>query len=161
MAAGSHAMRKKNRTNLYPLASAELKDVEVHRSGRNRVAPHIKTYIRHGENSIDWALLTSANLSKQAWGEAVNSSGEVRIASWEIGVLVWPDLLAENSVMVGSFKTDTPSETQVGAVESGKNVVGLRMPYSMPLQKYGKDEIPWVATMSHTERDCLGGTWGV
>lgn len=141
------------------LTHTDLGDVEVLKSGRNRVAPHIKTYIRHGKDSIDWALLTSANLSKQAWGEAVNASGEVRVSSWEIGVLVWPELLAENSVMVGTFKTDTPSGTDAGAAKSGKNIVGLRMPYSMPLQKYGKDEIPWVASMSHTEPDSLGRTW--
>ena len=132
----------------------------VHGSGRDRVAPHIKTYIRRGEKSIDWALLTSANLSKQAWGEAVNKSGEVRIASWEIGVLVWPELLAENSVMVETFKTDTLSEAEARAAGGGKNVVGLRMPYSLPLQKYGKDEIPWVATMSYSEKDSQGRSWG-
>lgn len=105
--------------------------------------------------------MTSANLSRQAWGEAVNKSGEVRIASWEIGVLVWPELLTDNSVMVGTFKTDTPSESQVGVAGSGKNVVGLRMPYSMPLQKYGRDEIPWVASQAHTEPDSLGRVYGV
>ncbi|SPN99614.1 related to TDP1 Tyr-DNA phosphodiesterase [Cephalotrichum gorgonifer] len=139
----------------------ELEDVEVHNSGRNRVAPHIKTYIRQGSNSIDWALLTSANLSKQAWGEAVNSSGEVRLASWEIGVLVWPDILAEGSVMVGTFQTDTPSRSLAEGAGKGKAVVGLRMPYSMPIQKYGKDEIPWVPSMAHAEPDSLGRAWGV
>ncbi|KAL6881019.1 MATE efflux family protein [Trichoderma novae-zelandiae] len=70
-------------------------------SGRNRAAPHIKTYIRFNEsNSIDWAMLTSANMSKQAWGEALSSTtGNVRIASWEVGVLVWPGLLCEDGVM--------------------------------------------------------------
>lgn len=74
-------------------------------------------------------------------------------------MLVWPELLADNSVMVGTFKTDTPSEAGAGAADDGKKVVGLRMPYSMPLQKYGNDEIPWVATMSHTEPDSQGRVW--
>ncbi|EEU40239.1 uncharacterized protein NECHADRAFT_34138 [Fusarium vanettenii 77-13-4] len=74
--------------------------------GRKRAAPHIKTYIRSNKSSIDWALLTSANLSKQAWGEAARPTGEMRIASWEIGVLVWPELLETDSIMVGTFKTD-------------------------------------------------------
>ncbi|KAL7950350.1 MATE efflux family protein [Trichoderma barbatum] len=73
-------------------------------SGRNRAAPHIKTYVRFNENnSIDWAMLTSANMSKQAWGEAPSSTRDVRVASWEVGVLVWPGLLCENGVMVSSF----------------------------------------------------------
>lgn len=138
---------------------SDLGDVKVDDSGRNRVAPHIKTYIRHGEQSIDWALLTSANLSKQAWGEAVNSSGDVRIASWEIGVLVWPELLAESSVMVGTFQTDTPSKSQADAAGDSKSVVGLRMAYSMPLQGYGKSDDPWVGTKDYSEPDLFGRTW--
>lgn len=67
-------------------------------AGRRRAAPHIKTYIRFADaetmDRIDWAMVTSANLSTQAWGAAANASGEVRICSWEIGVVVWPDLFA-------------------------------------------------------------------
>lgn len=63
--------------------------------------------------------------------------------------------------MVGAFRTDTPSESEAGAAGSGKNVIGLRMPYSMPLQKYGRDEIPWVATEVHTEPDSLGRVYGL
>lgn len=129
-------------------------------AGRKRAAPHIKTYIRYGEKSIDWALLTSANISKQAWGEATNKSGEVRIASWEIGVLVWPELLAGDAEakMVGVFKTDEPQREDDVDCESSP-VVGLRIPYSLPLKKYGNSEVPWVATMSYTEPDWMGQVW--
>lgn len=122
-------------------------------AGRKRAAPHIKTYIRYGEKSIDWALTTSANLSKQAWGEAANSSGEVRIASWEIGVLVWPALFSEKARMVGTFQKDTPEESSEAAI------VGLRIPYNHPLQAYGADEKPWVATASYHEPDWKGRAW--
>ncbi|KAH7222138.1 tyrosyl-DNA phosphodiesterase-domain-containing protein [Fusarium oxysporum] len=64
-------------------------DTPLRDSGRKRAAPHIKTYIRSNKSSIDWGLLTSANISKQAWGEAARPTGEMRIASWEIGVLIW------------------------------------------------------------------------
>lgn len=68
--------------------------IQKHDAGRRRAAPHIKTYIRFNDklDTIDWAMLTSANLSTQAWGAAVNAQNEVRICSWEIGVLVWPGL---------------------------------------------------------------------
>jgi tyrosyl-DNA phosphodiesterase 1 len=122
-------------------------------AGRKRAAPHVKTYIRYGERSIDWALITSANLSKQAWGEAANSSGEVRIASWEIGVLVWPSLFAEDAKMVGTFQKDSPEE------DTGTPTVGLRIPYNHPLQAYGADEKPWVATASYHEPDWKGRVW--
>lgn len=122
-------------------------------AGRKRAAPHIKTYIRYGEKSIDWALTTSANLSKQAWGEAVNSSGEVRIASWEIGVLVWPALFSEKARMVGTFQADTAEES------TETPTVALRIPYNQPLQSYGADEKPWVATASYAEPDWKGRVW--
>lgn len=125
---------------------------------RSRAAPHIKTYIRYnGNSSIDWALLTSANLSKQAWGEAIRSeTGEVRIASWEIGVLLWPDLLSEGSVMVPTFGTDNSSEVNNGLA---RTVTRIRIPYSMPLQRYGPNEKPWVATMDYAEPDHHGQVW--
>ncbi|KAK6852523.1 tyrosyl-DNA phosphodiesterase [Apiospora arundinis] len=131
-------------------------DVTIEDAGRKRAAPHIKTYIRFGENSIDWALLTSANLSKQAWGEAATGSNEFRVASWEIGVLVWPELIAENAKMIGAFKTDLPSPA---GLQGDDPLVGLRIPYSLPLQPYGEDEVPWVATMAYPEPDRMGLTW--
>ena len=61
---------------------------------RNLAAPHIKTYIRFSRRgNLDWALVTSANLSTQAWGAGRNKTdGSVRVCSWEAGVLVWPGL---------------------------------------------------------------------
>lgn len=59
---------------------------------------------------IDWALVTSANMSKQAWGEASNPQGEMRISSYELGVLVWPELFGEDAKMVPTFKQDVPKE---------------------------------------------------
>ncbi|KAH9891452.1 phospholipase D/nuclease [Xylariomycetidae sp. FL2044] len=140
--------------------------------GRKRAAPHIKTYIRYNRQSgIDWALLTSANMSKQAWGEATNAAGQMRIASWEIGVLVWPELLAGDATakMVGTFKTDMPSlpsrddpDKRSGNVyEDGQGpLIGLRVPYNLPLQRYSEDEIPWVATKTHSIPDWTGRVWG-
>ncbi|KAF7532221.1 hypothetical protein G7054_g8127 [Neopestalotiopsis clavispora] len=139
-------------------------DIGVQDAGRQRAAPHIKTYIRYNsQGTIDWALLTSANISKQAWGEAVNVAKEVRVASWEIGVLVWPDLLTDGkgAKMVGTFKTDTPdrSEHEDKFSDDDGTLVGLRIPYNLPLQKYGPGEEPWVATAAYQEPDWMGRTW--
>lgn len=188
-------------------------------AGRKRAAPHIKTYIRYSpranpnttptpnskpERSIDWALLTSANLSKQAWGEAASAGGgggQIRIASWEIGVLVWPELLASTAStttgeeaeaeaekwkgkgearMVPTFRTDMPPDVKgegegekegegegVGDEESkgeeerkeDASLIGLRLPYSLPLRRYAADEVPWVATARYTEPDWMGRSW--
>jgi len=43
-----------------------------------------------GADVISWFLLTSANLSKPAWG--VLRDGAISIQSYELGVLVFPSL---------------------------------------------------------------------
>jgi hypothetical protein len=53
------------------------------------------------KNEIDWMLVTSANLSKQAWGEAPNAADEIRICSYEIGVMVWPELFRDTKANTG------------------------------------------------------------
>ncbi|PNP48743.1 hypothetical protein TGAMA5MH_00197 [Trichoderma gamsii] len=126
--------------------------------GRNRAAPHIKTYIRFNRNTeIDWAMLTSANMSKQAWGETLkpNSTGEFRIASWEVGVLVWPGLFCKDGVMLSSFQSDTVDMSS----QAQRPIVSLRIPYSMPLQAYERREVPWAATAAHPEPDRKGVMW--
>lgn len=88
----------------------------VRQAQRRRAAPHIKTYIRFSDESmtsVDWALMTSANLSKQAWGEEINGKGEVRICSYEIGVVVWPALWDDGggeAEMVPVFGKDVPDD---------------------------------------------------
>lgn len=131
-----------------------------HNAGRRRMAPHIKTYIRFSDagkmDSIDWAMMTSANLSTQAWGAGPNANGEVRICSWEIGVIVWPGLYGEDAKMVPCFKHDVPEPGE----SDDKTLVGMRMPYDLPLAPYSKDDMPWSATGVHEEPDWLGRTWG-
>jgi tyrosyl-DNA phosphodiesterase-1 len=131
--------------------------IPISDAGRKRAAPHIKTYIRFADKErscIDWMLVTSANLSKQAWGETTNSAGEVRICSYEIGVMVWPGLFGENAIMVPTFKSDTPpTGTDEGVV------IGARMPYDLPVVPYAKGDKPWCATSSYTEPDWKGETY--
>ncbi|KAF2847024.1 phospholipase D/nuclease [Plenodomus tracheiphilus IPT5] len=150
---------------------------------RGPAAPHIKTYICFGDEnhrSIDWAMVTSANLSKQAWGDVVNKKNETWIQSYEAGVIVWPALFAESPeesndaslVMVPVFGKDMPepgdcpeemkdenmNESRV--VEVATRVVGFRMPYDLPLHPYGAGEKPWCATMKYGEPDWKGLAWG-
>ena len=146
-------------------------------AGRGRAAPHIKTYIRFADSenmsTIDWAMVTSANLSTQAWGAATNQSGEVRISSYEIGVVVWPSLLADDpvshtscedaaspqrAIMVPCFLKDQPDIDETDHTDTA-NVVGLRMPYDLPLTPYGPSDEPWCATAMHSIPDWQGQTW--
>jgi len=157
-------------------ASAAVDEAEIPRreSHRNRAAPHIKTYVRFRSNAmevIDWAMLTSANLSQQAWGAMAGKDSTIRVCSYEVGVVVWPELFRDRPFddidsrereeevrMVPVFGRDEPvAERDAG---EGTVIVGLRMPYDLPLRKYGQDEVPWCATMTHREPDWMGRIWG-
>jgi tyrosyl-DNA phosphodiesterase 1 len=141
-------------------------------AGRKNAAPHIKTYIRFKDEtmeSIDWAMVTSANLSTQAWGAAPNTEGIVRISSFEIGVVIWPELFsaegdppgeAEMVPVFGKNEPDPIKDTEDGQ-EKVKTRIGFRMPYDLPLVRYGRDDEPWCATKDYTEPDWRGGVWSV
>ncbi|KAK8198033.1 putative tyrosyl-DNA phosphodiesterase [Phyllosticta capitalensis] len=186
---------------------------------RGTAAPHVKTYVRFSRRvdepnsedaTVDWALLTSANLSTQAWGamatepsgsmskkkkasqrdddaDGASSGGEVRICSWEVGVCVWPVMFAAPASALGisapSTSTTTPAPgSSPGAVMTpvfgsdrpvverklgdGQSKVpepvkvGLRLPYSLPLKPYERDDEMWCATQPYQEVDRFGRVWG-
>ena len=133
-----------------------------HTAGRRRAAPHIKTYFRFSDSErmddIQWAMVTSANLSTQAWGHGINAQGEVFISSWEIGVVLWPGLFSDGSKvpeaastakMVPCFGKDRPDPVPMADTnrkeEQPSVVVGFRMPYDLPLTPYGAHDVPWSA----------------
>ncbi|KAG5361408.1 Tyrosyl-DNA phosphodiesterase 1 [Yarrowia sp. E02] len=108
---------------------------------RTRAMPHIKTYTRFTRaGKLRWVLLTSANISKYAWGSVTASKdAKFSIPSWELGVLLFPQAV-------------------------GKAVFELKdsvIPYDWPLTKYqGKDE-PWTKGADHLENDTNGFPWVV
>ena len=141
-------------------------------AGRGRAAPHIKTYVRFSDNTsmtnIDWAMMTSANLSTQAWGSTPNARGEVKICSYELGVVVWPALWDEpatagTATMVPVFGRDMPASDDdlAWCAEPGDQSikVGWRMPYDLPLVPYGADDRPWCTTEPCEEPDWMGRVW--
>ncbi|KAF1980175.1 phospholipase D/nuclease [Bimuria novae-zelandiae CBS 107.79] len=161
-------------------ALMEKEAVVKREAHRGPAAPHIKTYIRFADaerSVIDWAMLTSANLSKQAWGDVLSAKEKVWVQSYEVGVVVWPGLFLGRSregpgeklegegecVMVPVFGRDGPGEEDVkaavGGVEGKKTVVGWRLPYDLPLMPYGVDESPWCATLADDEPDWMGRAW--
>jgi tyrosyl-DNA phosphodiesterase 1 len=112
-------------------------------AGRDDAAPHIKTYVQfnqkpttealeagagEGGMDINWALLTSANLSTQAWGslpgretkwkkgcpKSVGQKGIVHIQSFEIGVLVWPELFSDTFADEGEKVEDEEEDEDEG-----------------------------------------------
>lgn len=89
----------------------------------------------------------------------------MRIASYEIGVLVWPGLFGEHATMVPTFKTDTPSipGKKLGRGEEKENgwLIGARMPYDLPLVPYTRSDEPWCATKSYNEPDWNGDVYSI
>ncbi|KAM0794762.1 tyrosyl-DNA phosphodiesterase I [Usnea florida] len=151
-------------------------------TGRSTAAPHVKTYIRFSSSTtatptIDWALLTSANLSTQAWGTAPTATRQTRIASYELGILVWPALWADphsppcSTLMLPAFGTDMPpvpispvvsSEYDKGSAPASENlsrVVAFRLPYDWPLTPYAEADMPWCAVEACDEVDWKGRVW--
>ena len=110
--------------------------------GRSRVVPHIKTYTRLSPDmkSVAWFLLTSANLSKAAWGQVL-SYGRFRVRSYELGVL---------------FVSTEPQ--QVYNKESNS---GMLIPYSLPPRPYSKTDKPWIADVKYSMLDTHGNKWPI
>ena len=169
---GTSQHERQRQDKMQTTVSGLLKPREA---GRRRAAPHIKTYIRFSDSSqktIDWAMLTSANLSTQAWGSLPGKKdGEVRTSSWETGVIVWPDLVTKDlstykerqkAIMVPTFGHDIPSGEQLKLMKKTMGadiVVGLRMPYDLPLIPYAGGDEPWCATAEYEEPDWKGISW--
>ncbi|KAG1651256.1 Tyrosyl-DNA phosphodiesterase 1 [Nymphon striatum] len=63
---------------------------ELH--GRTHASPHIKSYMRvsSDDTELAWFLITSANLSKAAWGALEKNGTQLMIRSYELGVLFVP-----------------------------------------------------------------------
>ncbi|XP_049852357.1 uncharacterized protein LOC126330796 [Schistocerca gregaria] len=77
---------------------------------KKRIPPHIKCYYRinSDDQSIHWALLTSANLSKSSWGTLQKNKTQLFIANYEVGVLFCPWLLEEVYDNRPSPNSDSP-----------------------------------------------------
>ena len=158
-----------------PQSHTPLPIPSIRSAHRAKAAPHIKTYIRFTSpslNKIDWAMMTSANLSTQAWGASPppQSGGKIRICSYEIGVVVWPGLWdeGEGAEMVPIFGNDDGEETNGEAEGERENREGedrkgvrvcWRMPYDLPLVPYRDDETPWSAEVPCRELDRFGRRW--
>ncbi|CAM9922802.1 unnamed protein product, partial [Discosporangium mesarthrocarpum] len=75
---------------------------EASGQGNSGAMPHIKSYARYWARSgneeelggVGWFLLTSANLSKSAWGNLEKGGTQLHVRSFELGVMFLPSMLA-------------------------------------------------------------------
>ncbi|XP_033125892.1 tyrosyl-DNA phosphodiesterase 1-like isoform X2 [Anneissia japonica] len=120
--------------------------------GRSRASPHIKTYARVSPDhtKISWFVVTSANLSKAAWGALEKKEAQLMIRSYEIGVLFLPKHY--NPSGDGYFTVEDS--------ESGAKRLSFPLPWDLPLMPYQAKDSPWVWDVPHTEKpDSNGNAW--
>ncbi|KAI1291406.1 tyrosyl-DNA phosphodiesterase 1 [Mortierella claussenii] len=151
-------------------------------SGRERAMPHIKTFSRITTKSdgdyISWFLLTSANMSKPAWGE-MKPGSVLSVQSYELGILLFPGLFenvgesGENLhvYMMNETLADPYPEPRSVQLESGHNedselqmgqsigVVRIRLPFDLPLKQYdhSTDHV-WLTDKYFPGTDDFGNT---
>ncbi|XP_064622504.1 tyrosyl-DNA phosphodiesterase 1-like [Lineus longissimus] len=119
--------------------------------GRSQASPHIKTYSRMSPNGDDlaWFLVTSANLSKAAWGALEKSGSQLMIRSYELGVLFLPDHFGDKT-----FKT----LKNVDDYFPGSST--FPVPYDLPPQPYTRQDKPWIWDIPYTDLpDTNGNAW--
>lgn len=104
---------------------------------RNRAMPHIKSYCRYSERGLYWFILTSANLSKSAWGvfnkskQTLNTT--LRINSYEAGVAFFPRILIEKE----RFPMNNEQQRDGSPI--------FQLPFDGVLVPYGKHDVPYCA----------------
>lgn len=120
------------------------------RLGRTTASPHVKTYTRLSPSGKQaaWLLVTSANLSKAAWGAFEKNGSQLMIRSYELGVLLLPAKFGDATTFVVSEEA------------GGKNPLFLPLPFDVPLVPYSQDDEPWTWDSQHKELpDRFGNMW--
>ncbi|KAM6467476.1 tyrosyl-DNA phosphodiesterase 1 isoform 1-T1 [Liasis olivaceus] len=121
-------------------------------SGRSHAMPHIKTYMRVSLDfqKIAWFLVTSANLSKAAWGAFEKNGTQLMIRSYELGVLFLP---SEFGLNTGYFQVKEN-------MFSDTSVLSFPVPYDLPPEKYESKDHPWIWNIPYTKApDTHGNMW--
>lgn len=144
--------------------------------GRCRAMPHIKTYARYNGQDLAWFLLTSANLSKAAWGALQKNNSQLMVRSYELGVLFLPSTIQYNQCPFsctenngsnqgnsrppkfdGSTKTKLVTLCWKGNTSS--EVIQLPVPYQLPPQPYTSEDVPWSWDRHYSKKDVYGQVW--
>ncbi|NXL41124.1 TYDP1 phosphodiesterase, partial [Podilymbus podiceps] len=123
-------------------------------SGRSHAIPHIKTYMRTSPDfqKIAWFLVTSANLSKAAWGALEKNGTQLMIRSYELGVLFLPSAFGLDK---GCFHVRGKMLS-----ESKDSATYFPVPYDLPPEQYGSKDQPWIWNIPYTDApDTHGNMW--
>ncbi|XP_053553544.1 tyrosyl-DNA phosphodiesterase 1 [Bombina bombina] len=123
-------------------------------SGRSNAMPHIKTYMRLSPDcqKLAWFIVTSANLSKAAWGSLEKNGTQLFIRSYELGVLFLPSAFDVGSstfnVKVNIYRNNEDS------------LNAFPVPYDLPPEHYSSKDRPWVWNIPYVNApDTNGNIW--
>ncbi|XP_042517580.1 tyrosyl-DNA phosphodiesterase 1 isoform X4 [Macadamia integrifolia] len=149
-------------------------------TGRCRAMPHIKTYTRYSGQKLAWFLLTSANLSKAAWGALQKNNSQLMIRSYELGVLFLPSSTKDSGYLFSCTDNGGSSEVTCGSsqnaggrkrelvtlcwrgnqsIDSSSEVIPLPVPYELPPQPYSSEDVPWSWDRRCSKKDVYGQVW--
>ncbi|XP_072129065.1 tyrosyl-DNA phosphodiesterase 1 isoform X1 [Mobula birostris] len=123
-------------------------------TGRSRALPHIKTYMRVSPDfeELAWFLVTSANLSKAAWGTLEKNGIQLMIRSYELGVLYLPEAFG---IGTGRFLVQRGQRPDCKPPE-----MLFPVPYDLPPQHYGNRDRPWIWNIPYLHApDTNGNVW--
>ncbi|XP_018583305.1 tyrosyl-DNA phosphodiesterase 1 isoform X2 [Scleropages formosus] len=120
-------------------------------TGRSHAMPHIKTYMRTSPDfaELSWFLVTSANLSKAAWGALEKNNTQMMVRSYELGVLFLP-----SAFDMKTFKVQKNPFPATGSSAS------FPVPFDLPPQPYRNKDQPWIWNIPYTQApDTHGNVW--
>ncbi|XP_063080161.1 tyrosyl-DNA phosphodiesterase 1 [Engraulis encrasicolus] len=120
-------------------------------TGRSQAMPHIKTYMRASPDysELAWFLVTSANLSKAAWGGLEKNNTQVMVRSYELGVLFLPSAFNMRTFRV---------QKNVFPADGGSK--GFPVPFDLPPQRYSGKDQPWIWNIPYAKApDTHGNIW--
>ncbi|KAK2360376.1 tyrosyl-DNA phosphodiesterase [Trifolium repens] len=142
--------------------------------------PHIKTFARYNNQNIAWFCLTSANLSKAAWGALQKNNSQLMIRSYELGVLFLPSSLKrgcgfsctsnvklskdkspaqETSEMKKTKLVTLTGPTRDTTHSSSEVIIQLPVPYELPPLPYTSEDVPWSWDRRYFKKDDYGQVW--
>ncbi|XP_071934945.1 tyrosyl-DNA phosphodiesterase 1 [Coffea arabica] len=147
---------------------------KANHSGRCRAMPHIKTFTRYNGQNLAWFLLTSANLSKAAWGALQKGNSQLMIRSYELGVLFLPSSIKpgcgfsctdiakssdDNGGLQKSSETKRMKLVTLNWQGDQTEVIQLPVPYELPPKPYSREDVPWSWDRHYAEKDVYGQVW--
>lgn len=101
---------------------------------------------------IAWFLVTSANLSKAAWGALEKNGSQLMIRSYELGVLFLPSAFGLDRGYFHVGRKKLP--------EGKDSATHFPVPYDLPPEQYGSKDQPWIWNIPYTDApDTHGNMW--